>query len=174
MMTNLCRGLALTAMLCCLVPEAASAAPSSESGSGSGSGQFSLFGDASLWTFWRIPLGVQLTSDAAADEPFAGISFEPKVKGNQTFTLDDLTSLSTILWVTEGGIGGGSPRFSIGLDEDGDGEADNSVFVYVGDAPNFTQGTGLIFTGNLLTKTDLRVDTSQIGGTFYDTYENAI
>lgn len=171
-MTNLCRGFALTAMLCCLIPEAVSAAP--PSASGSGSGQFSLFGDASLWTIFRLPLGVQLTSDAQAEEPYAGISFEPKMRGNQTFTLDDLKTLSAILWVTEGGVGGGSPRFSIGLDEDDDGEADANVFVYIGDAPNFTQDTGLIFTGNLLTKTDLRVDTSQIGGTFYDTYANAI
>jgi hypothetical protein len=58
---------------------------------------------------------------------------------------------------------------------DGDGDADGNVFVYLGPYPNFT---GCFFgwqnTGNLISSTDLRYDTSQVGGTFYDTHAGAV
>ena len=61
---------------------------------------------------------------------------------------------------------GGSPRFSVTL------QTGKSIFVYVGDAPNFTS-CAAGDTGNLIDDQDLRVDTSQIGGAFYDTWANA-
>jgi hypothetical protein len=81
-----------------------------------------------------------------------------------------LTSLSANV-VSGSGWGVGSPRFEIGVKTSGGTE--KNIFVYLGDAPNFTTGnTGN--TGNLLASPDLRVDSSQIGGTFYDTWAGAL
>ncbi len=93
----------------------------------------------------------------------------------------DLTELSADYRVLAGGIGGGSPRFQITLDRDanGDGYKDN-VFVYLGDAPNYYDaGSGQwVSSGNLIPTADsegnLYFDLSQVGGTFYGSYEEAL
>ena len=76
-------------------------------------------------------------------------------------SLDALTNLSAD--VASAQYGGGAPRFSVELSNG------TSVFVYLGDAPGFTTGDDGP-TGNLL---DGSVDTSQLGGTFYDTWAHA-
>lgn len=123
----------------------------------------------------RNDVSVRLTSDTQEDEPYAGVSFTPPSSGsNAVKTLDDITWLSATYRVTEGGTGGGSPRFEIALDEDGDGESDGNVFVYIGPYPHFTAPPGdWTSTGNVAGTTEQRVDTSQIGGTFYDDWEGA-
>ena len=70
-----------------------------------------------------------------------------------------------------------APRFSIGLDTNGDGVRNGSMFVYVGSAPDFSCSLfpgAWRSTGNLIGSGDLRFDTSQLGGTFYDSYANAL
>jgi hypothetical protein len=143
-----------------------------------GPNQFSTFGNATVVSSGhsRNDSAVELVSDTSAAVPYAGISYTPKAHGHQpALTLGDISTLSATYKVTEGGIGGGSPRFQIGLDEDGEGTADANVFVYIGTAPNFTDPTGdWTSTGNLIDSSDMRFDTSQIGGTFYDTYDDAV
>lgn len=70
------------------------------------------------------------------DDFFAGISFEPP----EGLLVSDLEELSATYEVLEGNIGGGSPRFSIVIDTDDDGEADGSLFVYLGSPPDYSDG----------------------------------
>ncbi|HEX6625913.1 MAG TPA: hypothetical protein VF064_19510 [Pyrinomonadaceae bacterium] len=128
------------------------------------------------------------------DDDFSFLSFEPD--GELLF--NQLTTLKATYSFIEGNCGGGSLRWQVRVDilgNNGDptptpcdpddptcvppptpADDDRSVFIYYGDHPNFTNCT----TGandqsgvNLLTLTDLRFDTSQVGGTFYDTLANA-
>jgi hypothetical protein len=86
---------------------------------------------------------------------YSGIAFEP----DSFTTVSDLTYLGTE--VAADIVGGGSPRFQITLDVDTDGNGFNDVDVEKQDS------------GNLVDSEELRFDTTQIGGTFYDSYENA-
>ena len=120
------------------------------------------FGNASVATGGKPGHAAQLVSDASNAKPYAGLN----LTSTTVTTLADLTSLGTDYQVVAGDCAGGSPRFEIGL------PGDTSIFVYVGPAPSFTGcAAGWQSTGNLLAGT---VDTSQIGGTFYDTWPNAL
>ncbi len=128
------------------------------------------------------------------ENDFSFLSFEP----SDALLFNQLTVLKATYSFIEGNCGGGSLRWQVRVDilgNNGDPtptpcdpddptcvppispEADDrNVFIYYGDHPNFTNCT----TGannqsgvNLLTLTDLRFDTSQVGGTFYDTRANA-
>jgi hypothetical protein len=117
-----------------------------------------------------------LTSDTNVlgdGDDFGGVAVK---EAQLDLTLADVETLSTDFLVEAGDCGGGSPRFQISLDTDGDGDHDGNVFVYLGPSPSYT-GCPLdtwIDSGNLVTDDDSRWDTSQIGGTFYDTYEHAV
>jgi len=83
-------------------------------------------------------------------------------------TLSSLTTLSADYNITEGSCGGGSPRFQLNIDG-------KNVFVYLGPTPNFTGcASGWTSTGNLATNPDLRVDLSQLGGSQYSTWAQAV
>jgi hypothetical protein len=83
-------------------------------------------------------------------------------------TVDQLTSLVADYSWQFGTDHGGSLRWSITLDNG------KSIFVYFGDEPNTTSESASNGSGvNLLNAGDLRFDTSQVGGTFYDTWANA-
>jgi hypothetical protein len=112
------------------------------------------------------------TSNTSSADDFSGVSF---TKLND-LTFDGISELRTDYAVRAGGCAGGSPRFSIGLDTDGNGTRNGSIFVYVGDAPSFSCSTTGAWqsTGNLIGNGDLRFDTSQLGGTFYDSYAHAV
>ena len=118
------------------------------------------------------------------DDDFASLTFTPSAD----LTFADITTLKADYSFAIGNCQGGSLRWSVTLDigndndtipEEGDPDPtanDRSIFIYYGDVPNFTDCT----TGannqsgvNMIGLTDLRYDTSQIGGTFYDTYANA-
>lgn len=83
-----------------------------------------------------------------------------------------------------GGIGGGSPRWAIGIDVDGDGVfqqtpgGDGYVFVYFGPVDNgFHAPPSSVWanTGNLMAATDNRFDCNQLGSpNYYDDYETAL
>jgi hypothetical protein len=122
--------------------------------------------------------------ESILDDDYAALTFAPA--GSLTF--NDITNLTADYAFTMGNCQGGSLRWSVTFDLVGDnpfppGEGepdprsnDQSVFIYYGGHPNFTDCT----TGadnqsgvNMIGLSDLRYDTSQVGGTFYDTYANA-
>jgi hypothetical protein len=153
---------------------------------GEASPPFVLFGDAlevKAGTGGN-PWAVELSSRCLPSYPscfgaegtftFSGIAFR-HVQDIPTFA--DLFWLSIDFNPTDDACGGGSPRFSIGIDTTGDGVRDGAIFVYVGTIPNFdTCGSGWQSTGNLvgLADTEIRFDLTQLGGAFYGTYGQAL
>jgi hypothetical protein len=101
----------------------------------------------------------QATLVSNATEPYSFISFDD-LNGQTVGALDWLSAN-----VASADYGGGSPRFSIEL------STGKNIFVYLGDLPNLAGG-GTGDTNNLLAD-GARIDTSQIGGTFYDTWSDA-
>jgi hypothetical protein len=99
---------------------------------------------------------------------YSGINFSVPTGA----TLGNLGTLSTDYNVTAGDCGGGAPRFVINYDKN----QNTNIVVYIGPTPNFTGCTPNTWqnTGNFIGSSDLRFDTSQLGGTFYDTYANAV
>jgi hypothetical protein len=135
---------------------------------------YTLFGDAVLSSPGNASAhAVRVTSEITASTPYGGVSFTLP----DGTTVDDLATLETDYLVISGDCVGGAPRFEIFVDADDSGDVstgDRNIFVYIGPAPSFTDcPSGWQSTGNLLTSSDLRVDTSQVGGTFYDTFANA-
>jgi hypothetical protein len=105
----------------------------------------------------------QATLVANTTSPFSSISFDD-LHGQP---VGNLTNLAAD--VVQADYGLGSPRFSV---EVSNGTDTKSIFVYLGDLPNLnTGGTG--DTGNLL-DSGTRVDATQVGGTFYDTWADAV
>jgi hypothetical protein len=104
---------------------------------------------------------------STTDDDAAFMSFTP----SPSITFNDITTLKTDYAFTLGDCHGGSLRWSVRT------SATQSVFIYYGGYPNFTDCT----TGannqsgvNMIGQPDLRYDTSQYpGGTFYDTYSHA-
>ena len=121
------------------------------------------------------PWAVRLTSQGVAT--FGGIDY---TNPPGPIKFDDLYYFGTDFRVVApagDGCGGGSPRFQLSIDTDGDGDFDGNVFVYIGPFPNFTLCDTIPpgnwqTTGNFVgtPPNDLRYDTTQIGGTFYDSY----
>ena len=114
-------------------------------------------------------------SDVPTTNDFSAIKFDDET-GN---LVSSITSLGTDYNVTDDDCGGGAPRFQIAVDMDGNATtspADKNIFIYIGPHPNFTGCTPntWVSTGNLIASPDPRFDTSQIGGTFYDTWANVL
>lgn len=84
-------------------------------------------------------------------------------------TINDLSNLTIDLL---GACGTGSPRFAVGVQADADVTLEYAFF-YLGSAPSYNDCNAATYQtwGNLLDATD-NVDTSQLGGTFYDTVAN--
>jgi hypothetical protein len=110
---------------------------------------------------------VELKSDSTMSA-FGAVRFD--VPAGMKFA--DLTTLKTDFNVTHNDCFGGSPRFQVKVDT---GSGLKNIFVYIGPYPNYTGCTPNVWTdsGDLL-ETGKFVDTSQVGGTFYDTYDNAL
>lgn len=107
--------------------------------------------------------GGQATLVANTSSPFSFISFND-LAGHP---VGDLTTLAADVARADYGLG--SPRFSV---EVTNGTTTKSIFVYLGDLPNLnTGGTGP--TGNLL-DSGTRVDSTQLGGPFYGTWQDAV
>lgn len=131
---------------------------------------YSLFGDAA----YISPGNASSRAVHIASDPgFGGISYG--VEAGTTFA--DLTALSSDFRVdADDTCVGGSPRVSVGIDTDGNGTRDGSIFLYFGTdsagapcIPGTWQNSGdFLETGRL-------VDSSQLpGGTFYDPYALAL
>jgi hypothetical protein len=91
-------------------------------------------------------------------------------------TVSQITSLiADYTW--QGGVAAdhdGALRWSITTDIPNPKGGFESLFVYYGDYPNFTAESGGDGSAtNLLSLTDQRVDTTQFGGAFYDTWAHA-
>jgi hypothetical protein len=128
-----------------------------------------LFGDATQTTF----MGYQaVRTDSMGFSTYGGIAFT--LPDSQSIKLSDLTKLATDYYIQNGNCGGGSPRFSISMYQ-GSTFVGN-VFVYIGPFPNFNTCTTGSWqsTGNLVTDPDPRWDSTQIHGTFYGTYSEAV
>ena len=119
------------------------------------------------------------------DDDFSFLSFAPS--GPLTFA--QITNLKANYEFTTGNCQGGSLRWTVTFDigndnatipDEGDPDPtanDRSIFIYYGDYPNFgncTSGANDQSGTNMIGLEDLRYDTSQLGGTFYDTYANAL
>ena len=105
--------------------------------------------------------------DASTDNDYSFVSYTP----DSPLLFNQITDLSAVYGFTLGDCHGGSLRWSVRV------SATQSVFIYYGGYPNFTDCT----TGannqsgmNMIDMTDLRFDTSQVGGTFYDDYAGAL
>ena len=117
-------------------------------------------GGPDIWT---------ITSSTSGTAGYGGVGFQL----SNPIDLGQITELSTDYTFASGdSCCGGSPRFGLSTSLG----PNNNVFVYIGPTPNFTGCPSATpqSTGNFIGSTELRWDTSQIGGTFYDTYANAV
>lgn len=133
------------------------------SGLASAAPGYSLFGDSEVVSpGHNSDTALQVRSD---DDPGWG-SVEYEFPAGTT--LADIDVLSTDFKITEGDCGGGSPRFQLET-------ASGNIFIYFGPYPNYTSCVAGNWenTGDLLSE-GMYLDTTQIGGAFYQPYEDAI
>ena len=81
---------------------------------------YSFFGNASVVSGGNPGNAAQLVADAAAPDNFAGVDVSP----TEPIAWADLETLSLDYDVTDDDCGGGSPMTYLGVDTDGDGDAD--------------------------------------------------
>ncbi len=106
-----------------------------------------------------------ILSDGTTDNDFSYASFTPA----SPLLFNQITTLSAVYDFTEGNCHGGALRWSVRVSDT------QSVYIYYGGYPNFTNCTSPTQSGaNMINLSDLRYDTSQVGGTFYDTYAHAM
>jgi hypothetical protein len=87
----------------------------------------------------------------------------------------DITRLSFDTFYETGvSCGGGSPRFQLAVDTDGDGTSNGNVFVYAGPYPNFNLCPDGAWAHEDLMAGTLNWDSTQLGGPFYGTQADAI
>lgn len=116
------------------------------------------------------PVVFQSIGDAEPSNDYSYLSFTP----SSPLTFSQIATLSAVYTFTQGNCHGGSLRWSVRT------SPTQSVFIYYGAAPNFTDcttaGPASNQSGvNMINQSDLRYDTSQLaGGTFYDTYAHAL
>jgi hypothetical protein len=105
-------------------------------------------------------------SDASTANDFSFLSWTP----GSTLLFKDVTSLIANYTFTTGDCHVGSLRWSVRV------SPTQSVFIYYGAYPNFTSCTGADLQSgtNLIDLSDLRYDTTQVGGTFYDDHDGAV
>jgi hypothetical protein len=127
---------------------------------------YNMFGDAGLVAGNNSPYAAEIQSECASSTPFGGVRFTVPAG----LTVADLDTLSTDFQLVNSTNGGGSPRFQIRVATP---NGPRNIFVYIGTPPNYTGDVQNVWTntGNLLDAADL-VDSSQLGGNFYDPYAN--
>lgn len=113
---------------------------------------------------------LSITGNVDTADDYSFLSFTPA----SPLTFADIATLSAVYTFSTGNCHGGALRWSVRV------SPTQSVFIYYGDLPNFTDCTTAGPTTNqsglnLIGMTDLRFDTSQVvGGTFYDSYLGAL
>lgn len=124
---------------------------------------YTLFGDATMVSPGNgSNTAVQTVSSESPG--YGGINFD--VPAGTTFA--NIETLSTDYKITDGDCAGGSPRFQLET-------ATGNIFVYLGPSPNYTgcQLNTWVNSGDLLAS-GLTVDATQVGGTFYNSYDDAV
>jgi hypothetical protein len=97
-------------------------------------------------------------------QPYSYMSFGP----SPALTFNQITNLQATYNFSTGDCHGGSLRWEIDT-------AAGNLFIYYGALPNLTNCTTVNQSGvNMIGQSDLRYDTTQLGGTFYDSYANAV
>jgi hypothetical protein len=136
-----------------------------------GSSNFKANGKAVIPVKFSLAAGTgpfvfeSIGSDANTDNDFSFVSFTP----SSPLPFSEIADLSAAYTFTLGNCNGGALRWSVRV------SSTQSVFIYYGDYPNFTDCTTSSQSGtNMIALTDLRFDTSQVGGTFYDDYAGAL
>lgn len=115
-------------------------------------------------------------SDGSDSNDYSYLSFTP----DQLLPFNLLTTLSALYNFIEGNCHGGALRWSVRIDLNENGQIDSedgSIFIYYGGLPNFTDCVtgGVNQSGtDMIGLSDLRYDLTQVGGTFYDSYANAL
>jgi hypothetical protein len=130
---------------------------------------YSLFSDASYVSPGNgSDRAVKLVSDSTPG--WGGVDYGVE----EGVSYADLTALSTDYMLESDDVcAGGSPRFQVALEDATSGDTGN-IFVYLGDAPNYTCASGVWLSSGDLIGTGT-VDSSQLdGGTFYDTYASSL
>jgi hypothetical protein len=113
------------------------------------------------------PVNLQsILSDSMTDNDYSFLSFTP----SSPLLFQDITNLKADYSFTTGNCHLGALRWSVRV------SPSQSVFIYYGAYPNFTDCTGANSQSgvNMISLSDLRFDTSQVGGTFYDDYTGAL
>jgi hypothetical protein len=107
-----------------------------------------------------------ILSDSESANDYSFLSFTP----DSTLLFRDITMLKADYSFSLGNCHGGALRWSVGI------SSTQSVFIYYGAHPNFTDCEGVNSQSgvNMISLNDLRYDTSQVGGTFYDDYAGAV
>ncbi len=129
----------------------------------SAAGGYTLFGDAHIVSpGHNSAQAVEATSTAPG--LFGGVDFSVP----SGLTVSQLNNLATDYMFTLGTCGVGTPRFSVSVTN---GTVSGNLFFYIGPPPSYTGCPPNVWTnsGNLASATNL-VDSSQLGGTFYDPY----
>ena len=117
------------------------------------------------------------TDNCLRGQPFGELTTSSVIYlPDHTLRFKDLHTLSSDYRRVSGDCGGGSPRFEIGLDTNGDGVLDGRIFVYLGPLYNFTNcSREWENTGNFISiGGDYRWDLTQLQGLFYSSYRDAI
>ena len=106
-----------------------------------------------------------LVFSSTTTNAYSYVSYAPPT----ALTVAGITNLSANYLFTFGNCAGGAIRWSISTPS-------GHIFVYYGTAPNFTDCNGAASQSgmNMVSLTDLRFDTSQVGGTFYDSWANVL
>jgi hypothetical protein len=132
---------------------------------------YTLGGDASIVPGGNPGNAAQLVSDTTLPNGYSSVDVSPE----NPVAWSDLDTLSLDYNVTDDDCGGGSPRVSLGVDTNDDGDADGYVHIAIGPSPSYTNCTpGWQTTGNLIGNEDAgRYDFSQFGGSTFTTYSNA-
>jgi len=120
------------------------------------------------------PFHLTATRDATTGAPltFSYVGLIP----NQPITFAQLTTLSATFTSNSGGSGGGTPRFSVELNDNG---IPRNLHIFLGNSPNFTDSDAVLngySNMNLIGNNDPgRYDDSQFaGGSPFTTYANAL
>lgn len=134
---------------------------------------YSLFGDASLISPGNNSVtAARLNSEGSLPDPtYGGVNLSIP----EGLTFANFDTLSADYYITAGDCGGGSPRFQVNVKDPNKGNASKNIVADIGPLPNYTGCTTntWVNSGNLLDSTKL-IDTSQVGGTFYDSYSTAL
>lgn len=128
---------------------------------------YTVFGDATITSpGYNSAAAARIRSSSSIAPNYGGVDFDVPAG----LTVADLDTLSLDYNFTAGSCGGGAPRFAVDATN---GTNSGSIFIYIGPYPSYTNCPQNIWTntGNLATGTNF-VDSSQLGGTFYDTYSN--